>query len=426
MEQNRKQFFEIRFSSVALMSIDSFVIMAVEHAGSDHIERISSADPVCQFRQAVEGLGVCVGNSVIEIGEDLITPVICCSRKDSKAGKRVYSYGILPKSETSLSLSSIFQIPNVIQLFLQGIGSSQIWKVTQPGIEDEFVFIFQVPASAQQQEAIMHHLLSLAGTQFCTNIFANPIERITRHTNEMELIHNDHCVREELTEHLFVRVPHIHADQLHSAPIGELIEVVGYGWLQPVSQQVDQLSVLDIAKNTTGSSIQFEFINPEDLWKNYLVFCIQSINILVENITDGFLVYSNLFGQGNERASQGMLLDVFTQAFSHSVLLNHSWKLLGDSLSAVLASISLLVRYDRYSLAVYGDVNEFPLHFTVTVQEHERTIWTTTDINSIFSMNDVLLISLFGFDNVPVLQVEDVYHSGSSYSIEPLSEVVGK
>ncbi len=92
----------------------------------------------------------------------------------------------------------------------------------------------------------MHECPALTVSQSGSDDLAYRFHALIRHTNDVILIHDDLSVRDNILHRFFVRLPHIHCDQLNVLLIGHPLEVVSHDRLIAIEDQVYNRSFLDI------------------------------------------------------------------------------------------------------------------------------------------------------------------------------------
>src|SRR6266700_128194 len=103
---------------------------------SQHFKAKASCVPLYRFDQSVQGLGVGIGDGMIEIGKDRFIPVAYSSQQWLKSSFQVRRDAGFPVLIGGFCLFTVAFLPDIEKALFEPVGGFQIRKVLRPAFQD--------------------------------------------------------------------------------------------------------------------------------------------------------------------------------------------------------------------------------------------------------------------------------------------------
>ncbi len=104
--------------------------------GAQHFKAKASCVPLYRFDQSVQGLGVGIGDGMIEIGKDRFIPVAYSSQQWLKSSFQVRRDAGFPVLIGGFCLFTVAFLPDIEKALFEPVGGFQIRKVLRPAFQD--------------------------------------------------------------------------------------------------------------------------------------------------------------------------------------------------------------------------------------------------------------------------------------------------
>jgi len=198
-----------------------------------------------------------------------------------------------------------------------------------------------------------------------------------------------------------VGTPHVHTNQGNLILVGQTVQVIDNSRLVPISQQINDAAVADVANDATGLVEQMNLVNADGGTHSRMV-CLRILGGLLENAPDGSLIDSNVIGYTGKRSPDRLAGKIEHQALRHQVMFVHVVKWLQKGLMALSALIAPSYDIDPCAFSSDGDVHEQLWPGSVSIQQRAGAMRTARNHRLLLGGDlEVMRILLHG-QNAPM------------------------
>ena len=320
-------------------------------------------------------------------------------------------------SDTSRAPGPCLSIPDVEKFFLQGVSGLEDGKVEGPRFQNERLTFSQVSTPTQEDVPIVHQSASGAFAQVGTQLLAYCVQTGVRNLHDMEVIHNDGCMWQQIVASELVGLPHVHANTGYSRSnrYRQALQVILDGLFIPVAQETDNGTALDIGQDTTGFVQQIDFIDTQNGNGFIDGLVLQMGSGLTKEQAYRPFIQANIISNTGERPAQCLVVDVVDQAFSHKVVFIYVFELLKECAVTCPTVIPLAMNEDTDALCSDWLIHDQLLFYPMLVKQPTATMGTTDQLR----LNNKVILLFIHDENTIVRQAQEVQGQCSHCRVLP-------
>lgn len=247
----------------------------------------------------------------------------------------------------------------------------------------------------EQQEPIMRHGPSLLIREALANVFADSFQASRKKFEHVKLVYDQFGMWQDLIDCIMVASPHIrtyNGNMLFCA-IWQALQVVDDCWFMPISEQINDLMVLNIRDDAAVLVEQIQFINSDTCAVDDADLCV-FVSFLKDAANCSF-IQSRIIGDAGESPSEGLLSNVENQAFGHHVVFVHVVKRFEKCFAAGSALIAPSDDVDGYAFPSNGNVHEQLGPGSVSIQQGAGAMRAARNNRLLLGGNVVVVCVLF-------------------------------
>ena len=392
-----------------------FLLVTEQQARSKHVKRVTPALTVDNLRDAVQRLCIGVGVWVGEILHDFTLPVTQGSGDFLEVGGEVFGDHLRPLTDSQLSVSAIHLV-DVEKRFLDLVCLIQFGDVLQPAIKVKGLFVGQVLGTLEQHMSAAHQYPSATLWLIVANSLSDPIHAAIDHSDDVVLINHNSSIRNDRSDQITIRTPHIDSDALNIVLAGQVIKPAFND--RPVSdfKKVNRSPVANVSENTPETASNVYLINPQPLRGVDVKGAVQIIGVDLSDTSDSLFIATNVPGNIREGVLEALLLDVLTAPDSHSTVCIDFRDWLQERALTVPAFIPLNTGNKDRVKASDRAIPVPDLLSTVLIEPaNDATYSARVGLNTTGGINNVFVTINGGTGYIPARQIQYVRHSSITH-----------
>lgn len=424
--------FDGRKNCLDLLNVEVilFLLVTEQQARSQHVKRVTPALTVDTLCNAVQRLCVGVGIRVSEILHDFTLPVTQGSGDFFEVSGEVLGDHLRPLTDSQLSVSAIHLI-DFEKRFLDLVCLIQFGDVLQPAITVKGLFVSQVLGTLEQHVSAAHQYPSATRWLVVANSLSDPIHAAIDHSDDVVLINHNSSIRNDRSDQITIRAPHIDSDALNVVLARQVIKPALNN--RPVSdfKEINRGAIANVSENASETASNVHFINPQPFRGVDVKGVIQVVGIDLSDTPDGLLIATNMPGNIREGVLEALLLDVLTAPDSHSTVCIDFRDWLQKRALTVPAFVPLNTGNKNRVKASDRAIPVSDLLSTVLIEPaNDATYSASVRLNTTGGFNDVFVTVNGGTGYIPTRQIQYVRHSSithenpkSRYFVHPVDIV---
>ncbi|HEU0004041.1 MAG TPA: hypothetical protein VFQ36_24260 [Ktedonobacteraceae bacterium] len=376
--------------------------------GSNRLVTVPPALAGNLAKQAVQRLGVRVGDRMIEVVEDLPIPVFHRGEQWLKSRLQISRNAALPALIQVKREALCRSLPDIEKVFLEPVCGSECWEIANPGFQYEHLTLGQISATTQEDKPIMHQPLAEFRRQRGANTLANGFKRLVRHAYYMKAVNNDGRLWQHQAHSVSIGFPHINRNQGDFASIGQLSQSANNGLFRPIGQQIDNAFMLNIREHAIYLA-HVDFIDAELRQRRGGDNQRRALCGLAENDPDGLLVQASFLRETDKGSRASFLLNVGYKSPSHLVIVMHLGQRFPEAPMAITAQVASAMNHDSGLFPMQGDIQKQLLFLCMTIQQHAATVDTTCRGCARLCGDLVAAGGLHNVQNMPARPIQNVH-----------------
>jgi hypothetical protein len=380
----------------------------LQDSGSEDFKTVTASRPLHLLDLPVQTFGIPSGVAMGEVVENGVPVLLNCQGEGHKSIKDFWGDLVQPSEIALKGFFFCLGLVDVVKRFLEPIGGFQSGKVLQPDFKNQRLPPIQIMRTFEQQEPIMHHGSSLFVCEALTNVFTNSFQASREQLEHVKLIYNQFDMWQDLMDCIMVASPHIrtHNGNILFCAIGQALQVVDDRRLMPISEQINDLMVLNISDNAAVLVEQVQFINPDACTVDGAGFCV--LAGFLKDAANCSFVQSRIIGDAGECPSERLLSNVEDQAFGHHVVLIHVVERFEKRFATGSALIAPSDDVDGYTFPSDGNVHEYLGPGSVSIQQGVGAVQAARNNRLLLGGNVVVVCVLFNGQDMPVIPPQNV------------------
>lgn len=205
----------------------------------------------------------------------------------------------------------------------------------------------------------MHQGSTLFVGKLCSHLFTNGFKAGVKQFDDVKLVYYQVGMRQDLTDCIMVRSPHIGANDLDMLLhcLGQALQIANHGFFAPISQKINDAVVFHIAEHATVLVQQIQFVDPQTSDRCTRPVGRKASGVLAKQQANTCLRQSDLIGDADKGSAQCLLLDVVDQAACAKVVLVHIGQFLKEGSATATALEAAAQNGDAYALTSDGQVH---------------------------------------------------------------------
>jgi len=283
--------------------------MSEQQLKADHVERITTAKAVRHLDHAVQAFRVGVGITAPKVAENLALPV-----PDGHL-KRVESFGdgkgqaVLPSLVGGHCGLGISVVVDVKEPFLVIVSVSQFRTAFAPDCQLGLMLIVQIAATPQKNVAGTHQVETNTSLERALVFLPDFVQAFVGDLGDVELVHDDASLGQDGFDGVFIRLPHVNADNLDVVFAVQLPEVFANGGVFALGQQVNNRIFLKVGDDATVLANEVKLINPDDAAGHRLQFLFPVVRVAPKDVPDNVLINADLVSDMGKRLVNGLVFN---------------------------------------------------------------------------------------------------------------------
>lgn len=381
-----------------------------QNLGANGFKRIATTHARGDFGQAIERFGGRIRVPVVKISHDLLIPIFHSSEQRMKGGFQFGRKAMQPCMVQIERLALILSIPDIKELFLQCVSGLKQGKVERPRFQDERLTLGQISTPTQKNVPIVHQPASFGVAQSCTQFFAHGVQTGIGKFDDVEVVHNDRSMRQQIIASLFVRLPHVHADTGNSCSdrYRQTLQILLDTLFIPVAQEINDEAAFNIGQNTARFVQQIDFINAQDGHRLVNGLLREMGGRLTKERANRPFIQANIVSDTSEGPAQSFMVNVVDQAIRHEVMFIHIFEWLKERAVTRPALIALAMNEDADTFCSNGLIHYQLLLDPVLIKQSTPAMDTTDRRSDQLRLDSKVMLLLINTESTIVRQAQEV------------------
>lgn len=380
----------------------------LQDSGSEDLKTVATSRPLHLLDLPIQTFGISSSVAMGEVVENGVPVLLNCQGEGHKSIKDFWGDLVQPGEIALEGFLFGCGFIDAVKSFLEPIGGFQLGKVFQPSFKNQRLALIQIMRAFEQQEAIMHHGSSLLVGEALANVFTDSFQAPREQFEHVKLVYDQFDMWQDLMDCIMVASPHIrtHNGNMLFCAIGQALQVVDDRRLVPISEQINDLMVLNISDDAAVLVEQVQFINPDTCAVDGAGLCV-FVGFL-KDAANGSFIQSRIIGDAGKCPFERLLSNVEDQAFGHQVVFVHVVERFEERFATGSALRAPSDDVDGYALPSDGDVHEYLRSGSVSIQQGAGAMRATRNNRLLFGGNVVVVCVLFDGQDMPVVPPQNV------------------
>lgn len=328
--------------------------------GADDLEAKSTSFVGQNLHETIQTLGISSSHTVFEVGKNGISVLL---NRHGKGPEHLSNIGGDLIEPDKIALEGFLfgrGFIDAVKRFLESVGSFQPGEVLEPGFKNQRFMFVQGVGAFQQQKSVVHQGSSLSICQTGSYLLANGFKALVKQFQDVPFVCNQMDMWQNQMNGVMVSCPQIGTDDgdLFFRAVRQTLQIVDNRLLTAVTNQLNNLMMLNISDDTSVLVQQVQFINTQVAYFCRRVSGLDISSKFTEQDANQLLINSYLISDVGESAAQCGLLNVMCQAFGHEMVFIHVWDWLKEGAAASTTPIPF---------AMNDDANVLPSHRLIQV-----------------------------------------------------------